>query len=332
MLCVSIIGLGMAAEPHALSLMDLRRDVQVRWAASPSAARTGAFAARYPFPITNDVDRAIADPQVDAVILLTPPNTHLELARKIFDHGKHLLIEKPLDVTLDRAQAIVEAAEKSDRRLGVVLQHRFRPGAERLSELLRQEALGAVQAATLNVPWWRAQSYYDEPGRGTRARDGGGVLMTQAIHSLDLFRVLLGPIVVEAATARTTALHKMETEDIVMALLRLGNGAPASLLATTASYPGHPEEIGVIGTLGSARLTGGRLEARWLDGRSEDVSASKASGAAGSAMDFPHDAHKALIADFCRAIAENRAPRTSGREALETQRLIADLLSKAKRE
>jgi len=332
MLHVSIIGLGMAVEPHALSLMDLAQEVDVRWAASPSATRTAAFAARYPFAVTNDVDAAIADPKVDAVLLLTPPNTHLEFARKIFDHGKHLLIEKPLDVTLERAQAIVDAAGAADRRLGVVLQHRFRPGAERLSELLQQDALGTVQAATLNVPWWRPQSYYDEPGRGTLTRDGGGVLMTQAIHSLDLFRALLGPVAVEAAMARTTALHKMETEDLVMALLRLGNGAPANLLATTASYPGHPEEISVIGTLGSARLTGGALEMRWLDGRREDVAASTASGATGNAMNFPHDAHKALITDFCQAIAEGRAPRTSGREALATQKLIVDLLGKTKRD
>src|ERR1700759_585657 len=133
MLRISLIGLGMAVEPHERRLMDLRHDGKVRWPASPIAERTRTFAARYPFPVTNDVDAAITDPGVDAVILLTPPNTHLELARQVFAHGKHLLIEKPLDITLGRAEAIVEAAETAGRQLGVVLQHRFRPGAERLS-------------------------------------------------------------------------------------------------------------------------------------------------------------------------------------------------------
>lgn len=330
MLRVSLIGLGMAVEPHARSLMELQGEVQVRWAASPSSVRTAAFATRYPFPVTNDVAATIQDPEIDAVILLTPPNTHLELARQAFEHGKHLLVEKPLDVTLERAEAIVAAAEAADRRLGVVLQHRFRPAAMRLSELLRQRALGAIQAASLAVPWWRPQSYYDEPGRGTVARDGGGVLLTQAIHSLDLFRAMLGPIEVEAALTRTTALHAMETEDFVSALLLLRDGAAGSLMATTAFYPGDTERIEIIGAIGTARLVGGALEVRWLDGREEKIGGSEPTGASGSAMSFPHDAHRALIADFCRAVAEGRPPRASGQEALATQQLIDDLLRKAR--
>ena len=330
MLRISLIGLGMAVEPHARSLLELRDRVEVCWAASRSVERTRAFAARYPFPVTNDVTAAIQDRTVDAVILLTPPDTHLELAQQAFAHGKHLLIEKPLDVTLERAAAIVAAAEAADLRLGTVLQHRFRSGALRLAEILEQEALGSIQAASLIVPWWRAQNYYDEPGRGTLRRDGGGVLMTQAIHSLDLFRALLGPIEVQAAHACTTAVHTMETEDLVSALLRLRNGATGTLMATTAFFPGHPERIEVIGEFGSAQLVGSALSVHWMNGIEEHVAASAQTGSGAAAMNFSHDAHKSLIADFCHAVEYGRAPQVSGHDALATQQLIQELLSKAR--
>lgn len=330
MLRLSIIGLGMAVEPHARSLVELRDEVDVRWAASPSSARTQAFAQRHPFPVTNDVSLAIRDPEVDIVLLLTPPNTHLELAREAFRHGKHVLMEKPLDISLSRAAAVVAAAADAHRHLGVVLQHRFRPAAMRLSEILARQELGPIQAASLLVPWWRPQSYYDEPGRGTLGRDGGGVLITQAIHSLDLLRALLGPIEVEAARARTTALHRMQTEDFVTALLRLRDGAAGTLMATTACYPGFAERIEIMGASGTARLVGGTLEVSWLDGREETLNGSTGTGASAGPMDFPHEAHRALIADFCRAVRENRPPKVSGRDALATQRLIQDVLDKAR--
>src|SRR5215204_4256684 len=316
---VALIGLGPASQPHARSLMDLKDRVNVRWAASRSAKRVGDFAERYPFPTTTDLDAVIADPGVDAVILLTPPSAHLELAERCFAAGKHVLVEKPLEVSLERAGRLVEAARRHKRRLGVVLQHRFRPASLRVREIIRDGRLGPIEAATIAVPWWRPQSYYDEPGRGTLARDGGGVLLTQAIHSVDLFRSLVGVSSVIAADVRTTDLHRMETEDYVSALLRLGNGSPGTLMATTAAYPGHPERIGIIGTKGFASLIGGTLRLSFLDGREEIIEAEGSTGSGASIMDFPHDAHRALIADFIEAVRDNRQPFVSGEEALESQ-------------
>lgn len=331
MLQVAVVGLGMAVEPHARSLLDLRDRIEVRHAATRSLQRAEAFSARFGFPVTTDVEAAIGDASVDAVLLLTPPNTHLELARLACAAGKHLLLEKPLDVTTARAAAIVDAYADAGLTLGVVLQHRFRKGARRLAELLGEGALGSIEAASVSVPWWRPQAYYDEPGRGTLARDGGGVLMTQAIHTIDLFRSLLGPLRIDAARARTTGLHRMETEDFVTALLHLPNGAPATLTATTAWFPGDAERIEMIGTDGSARLVGETLEVHWLDGRRETTSGATATGAGTDPMAFPHDAHRALIADFHDAVLSGREPAASGREALATQRLIDDLLAAAAR-
>lgn len=324
---VAVVGLGLAVEPHARSLSDLSDQVHVRWAASRSEARTRAFAERHPWPVTTDVDAAISDPAVDVVLLLTPPASHLELARKAFAAGKHVLVEKPLDISLERAAALVEAARAADRALGVVLQYRFREASMRLQALLDSGALGEIAMAALTVHWWRPQSYYDEPGRGTLARDGGGVLMTQAIHALDLFRALVGPVSVTAAHAATTPVHRMETEDYAAALVRLGNGAPGTISATTAFVEGGPDRIEIAGTKGSAILSGGMLEVRFLDGGGERVLAERAVGGGGDPMDFPHEPHRAVIADFLDAVRTGRPPLVHGGEALATQKLIGDILS-----
>jgi predicted dehydrogenase len=128
---------------------------------------------------------------------------------------------------------------------------------------------------------------------------------------------------------RTTALHWMETEDYASALLETASGAPATLMTTTAAYPGHPERIEIIGTKGFASLVGGRLSLSFLDGRSEVVEAEGATGSGANIMDFPHDAHRAVITDFLDAIATGRDPIVTGEEALASQRLVDAILAKA---
>ena len=182
----------------------------------------------------------------------------------------------------------------------------------------------------MSVPWWRPQSYYDEPGRGTKARDGGGVLLTQAIHTIGMFRSLVGVRRVVAAQVRTTALHRMETEDYASALIELGNGAPGTITATTAAYPGRPERIEIIGSAGTAMLEGASLRAALLDGTTvEEISTARTGGGA-SIMDFPHDAHRDLLSDFLDAIERDRDPRVTGEDALATQRLIDEILARAR--
>lgn len=326
---VAVIGLGPASEPHTKSLIDLADRVDVRWAASRSEARVHAYARKAPFPTTTDVLGAIDDPSVQAVILLTPPAAHLDIAERAFAKGKHVLVEKPLEVNAARAERLVAAGRRANCCLGVVLQQRFRSAGMTLRALLEAGRLGDVAAASVMVPWWRPQSYYDEPGRGTLARDGGGVLLTQAIHTLDMFRSLVGVRRVVAAQTRTTALHRMETEDYASALLELGNGAPGTVLATTACYPGRPERIEIIGTAGSAMLEGASLRAALLDGRVVEEMSEAGTGGGASIMDFPHDAHRDLLADFLDAIEQDRDPRVTGEDALATQKLIDSILASA---
>lgn len=329
MVTIGLIGLGAGAEPHGKSLLDLAGRVTVKAAASRTEARTQAFAQRFGFPVTTDIDAVIADPAIQAVIVLTPPAAHLEVAECCLRAGKHVLVEKPLELTVERAEQLVRAGRQGNRKVGVVLQHRFRTASLRLRAAIDAGEFGTITAAWMLVPWWRPQSYYDEPGRGTMARDGGGVLMTQAIHTLDLFRSLVGVQAVVAAQAERTPVHRMETEDFASALVRLGNGAPGSITATTAAYPGSPERIEITGTLGMASLVGGSLRISKIGGPDENVVEPGSTGSGAGIMDFPHDAHRAILADFLDAIEQDRDPVVTGEEALASQRLIADILQAA---
>jgi UDP-N-acetyl-2-amino-2-deoxyglucuronate dehydrogenase len=211
-----------------------------------------------------------------------------------------------------------------------MLQHRFRPASRALADLCADGGLGQLVAASVSIRWWRPQSYYDEPGRGTLARDGGGVLLTQAIHTLDLFLSLVGAVSEVAAFAGTTTLHRMETEDIVGAGLRFANGAIGALDATTASYPGFPERIEIVGGKATAVLHGGALELFYQDGRREQIAGSDATGGGADPMAFSHEAHRAAITDFLDAIDRGRPPRVSGAAALAVHRLIDALLRSAR--
>jgi predicted dehydrogenase len=323
---IALVGLGPAALPHLRSLQDLNDRIELRYAFArdPRVDRIQPYTG--PVRLTDSLELILRDHEVQAVIVATPPSTHLEICERFFAAGKHVLLEKPLELNLERGTRLLELATLAGLQLGVVLQHRFREASQVLQKLLMDGRLGEIQAASVRVPWWRSQAYYNEPGRGTFARDGGGVLLTQAIHTLDLFRALVGVQSVKSAVVRQTQLHKMETEDHVSALLVLGNGAPGELMATTAMYPGFPETIDIIGTLGSARLTGGNLQVHFLEGAPVIIGSEGGTGSGANPMDFSHEPHRELITDFMQAISEKRAPSVSGAEALKTQALISELL------
>lgn len=324
---VALLGLGLAAPPHARSLTDLRDRVEVLHAWSRSPERCAAFAARFPFPTTTDLDVVLSDRRVDAAIVITPPSTHLDLGSRVLEGGKHLLIEKPMGLTTAQAERLVALADRRGRRIGVVLQHRFRPASLKLESLIAGGRLGPLRAGQCFVPWWRAQSYYDEPGRGALARDGGGVLMTQAIHTIDLLRALVGDVEVRSAIHATTPLHRMETEDYVAALLRLGADAPGALVATTAHFPGFPDRVELIFQNATARLEGGALDVFFHDGTRLREGDAATLGGGADPMAFPHDAHRAALADFFDAVAEGRPPKASGADTVRTRRLIDALLA-----
>lgn len=325
---IAIVGLGMAVPPHAKGLLDLADEVEVAAAFSPGAARRTAFAGRFRFPLVGSLDAILADRSIDAVAVFTPASTHRDIGLACAAAGKHVLMEKPVEVTTARAAELVAGCRAAGVRLGIVLQHRFRPAGMRLAALLAEGSLGAVVGCSTTIRLWRPQAYYDEPGRGTLARDGGGVLMSQGIHTLDLMLSLAGPVAEVTGFVATTPVHRMATEDMVAAAARFASGAIGVIEATTAAFPGFPEEIALTCEEGTALLRGTGLRVQWQDGRREGVEPDSSAGGTGAdPMAFPHDWHRAVMADFVAAIREGRDPKVTGEEALKVHRLIDALIA-----
>lgn len=327
---VALIGAGMAAAPHLASLRELAPRVEVAWVAGRTTERIAAAARQLPGArTTTALDDVLRDASVQAAIVLTPPNTHCELVSALAAAGKHVLLEKPLGLDGGDAAQVVAACRDAGVRLGVMLQHRLRPASVAMKTLVASGALGEMTCASVDMRWWRPQGYFDQPGRGTRARDGGGVLLTQGIHTLDNYLHIVGAPAELVAFANTSQAHRMECEDTVAAALRYPNGATASLNATIAAYPGFAERIDYCGTEGTATLMGGQLDVHWLDGRTETVGVAQMLGGGADPMAFTHHAHMAVIEDFVEAIEQRREPRIDGASVLPVQRLIDALLESA---
>ena len=323
---IAVIGLGMAIKPHALALRDLAGRVEVAAAWSRSAERRARAEADWGFRTTGDLDAILSDRGIDAAMILTPPWAHGEIALRCAEAGKHVLLEKPIDATLERSVATVEAFEKAGRKLAIVFQHRFRLASLRLAGLLAEGRLGRLVSCSASVRWWRGPDYFAQPGRGMKARDGGGVLMTQAIHTLDLFLSLAGPVAELSAFQLNSGLRAIDTEDVAAAALRFASGAIGSIDATSAAFPGYPERIELAGERGAAVLEAERLVVKLVDGTTIEAGSGGGGGGGADPMAFSHEANTRLLADFLDAIDEDRAPRTNGRSALHVHRLIDAML------
>lgn len=326
---VAVLGAGMAAEPHLRSLAALGCTVVT--VATRNADRVAAV--RRHFPQARPCwppERALEADGLFAALVLTPPSTHLELVTASAERGLHMIVEKPLEVTLNRARQCREVAARARVGLAVCFQHRFKPAVVRLRTALDEGTLGRVQAVACHVPWWRAQRYYDDPGRGTYARDGGGVLMTQAIHVLDTMLHLVGdPVAVNGAVA-TTSVHRIEVEDLAAAVLDFGAGRLGTLFATTAAYPGRDEQLDVIGSQGSAWLHGAHLRLD-LTGRppvTVDPDEDWSSSADPTAL--PWQRHAALLRDAFSAFERGTKPAVDGTEGLRSLRVIDAIVASAR--
>ena len=327
---LAVIGAGLGSAPHFHSLEDLAEEAELAWVYGRSAERLAAVRLPAQARRTTRLEDILEDASVKAVLVLTPPNTHLDIVQRAARAGKHVLVEKPLEIDLDRATRLVQACESAGVTLAVMLQHRLREAALGLKALLDAGELGRLVSASASVRWWRAQGYYDEPGRGTLARDGGGVLITQAIHTLDLLLSLTGLPERVTGLAATSPVHRMEGEDTAAALLHYAGGAMGVVQATTAAYPGFPERIEINGTLGTATLESGELQIMFASGKRLALGERQGSGGGADPMAFNHAAHRAVLQDFIRAVQAGRTPAVSGRSALGVQQVIESIMESSR--
>jgi len=329
-----LVGAGMVAGTHVAALAGAgirlkgiasRGADRARALVAEAAALTGAPVGVYP-----DLAAVCADPEVDFAIVVTPPNARAALIAPLAASGKHILLEKPVGRDAKEAREVIAICRAAGVTLGVVFQHRMRAASLKAADLVASGRLGALGLAEIAVPWWREQSYYDEPGRGTYARDGGGVLISQAIHTIDLALSLTGPVQSVRAMATTTRFHDMEAEDFVVAGLSFASGAAGSLVASTASFPGKAETITLHFEAASLHLEAGTLTVSWRDGREESFGEAAGTGGGADPMAFTHAWHQGILEDFAAALAAGRAPAVTGEAALAAHDLI-DAITRSSR-
>jgi len=328
----AIVGCGLVARVHARALAQIpeARLVAVtsrrRESAEALVRVTGSACAVYP-----ELDPILRRPDVDAVIVATPSGAHMEPALAAAAAHKHVIVEKPLDITLERCDQIIESCRRNGILLGTVFPARFMDANRLLKKALQQGRFGRLTLAQTACKWWRPQSYYDEGGwKGTRALDGGGALMNQAIHSVDLLSWLMGPVAEVSAFTATLAHERIEVEDTAVACLRFANGALGVIEAATSAYPGTRRTIAVHGDRGTAVIEEDVIQ-RWqctpdpaddLRLRQEALSPEPSSGGASNPAGISPEGHRRQFADFVDAIRAARQPEVDGAEGRKAVELV----------
>lgn len=298
--------------------------------------RTATLAEPYGAHVYDTVDELLQHGRVDAVAIGSPSGLHAQQGIAAAKRGIHVLVEKPLDVTSERADALIDACDGAAVKLGVFFQDRLRPAVREIKRLLDSGELGKPVMISGRVKWYRPPEYYSgSKWRGTWALDGGGALMNQAIHTVDLVQWLFGPVArVSAATA--TRIHSIEVEDTAAAVLEFASGAIGTIEAATSLFPGYPRRLEVTGSNGTVVLEDENLVA--VDLRSSGATASAAGRTAAggkpentsSPVVSDASAHQRVVEDFVHAIRTGGVPSCDGREGRRSVALVEAIYAAAR--
>jgi predicted dehydrogenase len=324
-----IVGTGIIAAMHADAIAALP-GARLAAVTDLDAGAAAAFATSRGATAERDLDALLARGDVDVVCVCVPSGLHAEVGTRAVKAGKHLVVEKPVDVTLEAADRLIRAARAAGVALTVISQHRFDPGLIEARRLIDEGALGRLVLGEASTKWYRSQAYYDSAAwRGTWAMDGGS-LLNQGIHYVDLLRWCMGPVA-EVTAVCTTQAHQIEAEDTSLAIVRFTSGAVGTIMSSTAAFPGFPQRLEITGTKGTVIIEDGRLVSRAFGTPAQpadsgaqpaDSGAQPADrpGAAADPAALDVSGHAAQLADLLAAIDEGRAPAVdgeAGRAALE---------------
>ena len=334
-----IIGCGMISNFHAKAIADCENAKLVGCfdlfpaSAQRLADATGCTA-------YTDLDEMLANPEIQIVTIGTPSGAHLDPALAAAKAGKHIIVEKPLEITLDRCDAIINACKENGVKLAVIFPSRFHDSSLKLKEAMDAGRFGRLTVGDSYVKWFRTQEYYDSGAwRGTWALDGGGALMNQAIHSIDLLAWLMGDVAEITAMVDCLDHERIEVEDTAVAALRFANGALGVIEASTAIYPGFLKKIEIHGSKGSATIEEEDI-IRWEFAQEvpedADILAAmqnKKSGGGGAAdpTAIGHHGHAKLFADMLRAIETDTEPKINGEEGRRSVEIILAIYESAER-
>lgn len=249
----AIIGCGLIAHKHAAALKETP-DAKLVACCSADIAGAELFANQYDLEAFDRYEDLLASPSVDAVSICTPSGLHTPQALQALEAGKHVFMEKPMSLTLEEADRLIDAQEKSDCKVGIISQFRFAPAVQEIKRAMDEGAFGNIVSGSLQMKYYRSPEYYKSGvWRGTWDMDGGGALMNQGIHGIDIFRYLMGPAKNLTGYARTLS-HDIEVEDSAVAILEFKSGALGTIEGSTACFPGYPRRFEICGDKGSVVL------------------------------------------------------------------------------
>ena len=323
---IAVIGAGNIGKLHVTAMQEIEQ-IQVTVICTRHGGDGQTLAQKIGADWESDYKVAVSREDVDAVSICTPSGTHKEIAIAAAKAGKHVLVEKPIDITLRRIDDMLKVASESNVIISCIFQSRMRQGARAVKQAMEDGRLGKLLFANAFVPWHRSVDYYANNWRGTLEFDGGGALMNQSIHTIDLLQWLAGPIV--SLYARIdTRIHTIEAEDTASALLTFANGAQGIIQGATSLYYGHPARIELHGSKGSIVLQEGHLILWKLEGAPPDeeermINLEKSDGTGSQdPTAIGHRAHRQQITDFAEAIMNKREPAISGAEARKSVEII----------
>lgn len=329
-----IIGCGVIADFHAQAIANLKGAKLMGMAdVVPEAVKRLTDKHKVPFGTTN-IDELVKRPEIDIICVTTPSGAHLEPALSAIRAGKHVVVEKPIEITLARVDELLKAADAANVKVAAIFQSRFGPGARTVKAALDAGRFGKLVLCSAYVKWHRAADYY-KGWKGTLKLDGGGAIMNQGVHGVDLLQWFAG-MPEEVFAWKTRRVHTgIEAEDTAAATLRFASGALGSIEGTTAAYPGFNKRIEILGSNGSCILEDDRiLSWEFREAKPEDAgikagqSADMGSGASNpTAINFY--GHQLQLQDLVDAVRENRRPAVEGREARNAVALIRALYESA---
>ena len=284
-----------------------------------------------------DFDEMIKSPDIDIVSICLPSAMHADFAVRAMEAGKHVLIEKPIDITVERAMKIEEARVRLGLTVGVVHQNRYNVPMDSIKNAVDSGRLGRLMLGSFAVKWYREQSYYEGNWHGTWEMDGGGSLMNQAVHTVDLMQWLMGePESVSSVMGIYN--HDIETEDLTVSTLKFGSGAVASFISTTCAYPGISTDIQLYGTGGTIEADADILKTWKLadsDDEEEEEEEMLARYGGGNGRAEKNDpsiitGHRAVVEDMISAVLDGHDPRITPAEAMKSVRIVEAIYESAK--
>jgi predicted dehydrogenase len=327
----AIIGTGAVAGHHARAIA-ATDGIELAGVTNRTREKAEQMAAKYGAKCFPDVPSLLDDPSIDLVIICTFPDSHCEYAVAAARKGKHVLVEKPLDLSLNRAKQTIEACRKAGVTLAVVSQRRFCDGPRYVHDAVRSGKLGKILQADAYVKWYREPAYYARRGKGDWEVEGGGALINQTIHQIDLLRWIVGPVRHLTCEWQIGGLHAIPSEDVAAVLLRYKNDAIGVIQASTAFFPGFPDRIEFHGTKGSVTTEGDFLKQWEVPGCPPPPQEAFQSSTLGSSkpMDIPVEPFCRQLRDVMQAISSNRPPLITGEEGLETLKVVLAMYDSAR--